>query len=63
MVKDLSPEIKETLKHAKQNLGKIVKLQAFIRGYLARKDNQPSKKKIVSARKMDKKQSSKVKHA
>jgi len=65
MVKDLGPEIKETLKHAKQNLDKIIKIQACIRGYLARKDNLPSKKKVVSARKMEKKSqsSSKVKHA
>ena len=63
VVKDLSPEIKETLKHAKQNEDKIIKIQAGIRGFLARKDKSPAKKKVVSARKMEKKPSSKVKHA
>ena len=52
VVKDLSPEIKETLKHAKQNEDKIIKIQAGIRGFLARKDKSPAKKKVVSARKM-----------
>ena len=63
VVKDLSPEIKETLKHAKQNEDKIIKIQAGIRGFLARKDKSPAKKKVVSARKMEKKPSSKVKQA
>lgn len=55
VIKDLSPEAKQTLTVASKNIPKVVKIQALIRGFLTRKNNSPSKKKIVSGRKNENK--------
>lgn len=42
-VKSISPEIQETMNHAIQNEEKVIKIQAGVRGFLARKEAKGAK--------------------
>jgi hypothetical protein len=46
-VQELTPQLKEALVYAKQHEKKVIKIQANVRGFLARKENfvkRPAKK-------------------